>query len=128
MTNGGVSRQLLVGLDEDMVLGAPEGPSRYVTQKLVGGSFWNTLSAGFKHALSNPGQSLAGAVNAYKAAKSGDYMGALGHAAGVAGYGSGLAGSGVAGGGLAGGAMAGQKRRYMGGAMSGNTLASRLAC
>lgn len=123
VTNGGVSRQLLVGLDEDMVLGAPEGPSRYVTQKLVGGSFWNTLSAGFKHALSNPAQALSGAVNAYKAAKSGDYMGALGHAAGAAGYGSGLAGSGVAGGGLAGGAMAGQKRRYMGG-----TLASRLQC
>ncbi len=45
VTDNGVSRQLLVGLDEATVLAAPEGPDRFVAQRLAGGSFHNGMSA-----------------------------------------------------------------------------------
>ena len=44
VTDNGVSRQLLVGLDEATVLNAPKDVDRFVTQKLVGGHGLN-LSA-----------------------------------------------------------------------------------
>ena len=45
VTANGVSRQVLVGLDEVTVLNAPVAPDRFAAQKLAGGSFMNGLSA-----------------------------------------------------------------------------------
>lgn len=98
VTNGGVSRQLLVGLDASALISAPEGASRFMTSRLVGGGFWDTLSAGVKHALSNPASTIANAAGAYHAVKSGNYMGALGHAMAAAGHGGGVSGGGMSGG------------------------------
>lgn len=53
ITENGVSRQLLVGLDEATVLAAPEGPDRYLTSKLVGGGWMSTLGSFAKNALAN---------------------------------------------------------------------------
>lgn len=43
VTDNGVSRQLLVGLDEATVLAAPEAPDRFMTQRLTGGSMGSNL-------------------------------------------------------------------------------------
>lgn len=47
VTDSGVSRQLLVGLDEATVLQAPKAPDRFMTQRLAGGSM---TSMGASHA------------------------------------------------------------------------------
>ena len=107
ITNQGLSRVVQVGLDVDSVLNAPEGASRFMTSKLVGGGFWGNISAGVKHALSNPMAAAGSAMNAFNAAKSGDLAGAIGHAASAAGLGGGMSGGGLSGGAVK---LAGQKR------------------
>jgi hypothetical protein len=77
VTEDGVSRQLLVGLDDATVLGAPEGPDRYLTSKLVGGGFFSTLSSFAKNALENKDKLGAIAASGYDAYKNGNPMGAL---------------------------------------------------
>lgn len=46
VTDNGVSRQLLVGLDEQTILNAPLGPDRFMAQRLAGGNFHDGLSTG----------------------------------------------------------------------------------
>lgn len=46
VTANGVSRQVLVGLDEVTVLNAPVAPDRFAAQKLAGGNFASGLASG----------------------------------------------------------------------------------
>jgi hypothetical protein len=45
LTNNGNSRIFLVGLNDQMVLGAPAGPDRYQARRLMGGGFLDSLSS-----------------------------------------------------------------------------------
>ena len=45
LTNNGNSRIFLVGLNDQMVLGAQPGPDRYQTRRLMGGGFLDSLSS-----------------------------------------------------------------------------------
>jgi hypothetical protein len=49
VTDNGVSRQLLVGLDEETVLKAPEAPNRFMAQRLTGGSLASHLGLSASH-------------------------------------------------------------------------------
>ena len=123
VTENGVSRQLLVGLDEATVLGAPEAPDRYVTQKLVGGSWFSTLGSFAKNALANKDQILEAAKGLYNGAKNRDFGALAQHGLGAFNAGKAVLGRGLAGGAMAGGAMAGagmKRARY------GDSLAGRL--
>ena len=117
VTENGVSRQVLVGLDQATVLGAQEGPDRYLTSKLIGGGWLSSLSSYAKNALENKDKLSALASAAYGAYKDKDPMAALGVAHQgykmMRGSGGAMAGSGVAG--------AGMKR------MRDTSLAARLA-
>lgn len=75
VTEQGVSRPLQVGLDEATVLGAPEGPDRYVTSKLAGGSFFSSLGSfgsAARNALSNAGKYADIGRQAYEGFKNRD--------------------------------------------------------
>ena len=128
VTENGVSRQLLVGLDEATVLAAPEGPDRYITSKLVGGSWFNTLGSFAKNAWANKDQIADIAKQAYSAYKDRDPMAALKAAQAAHGVyknfrsGSGMSGGAVSAGAMAAGSMAGLKRMR-----APTTLAARLA-
>ena len=107
VTDNGVSRQLLVGLDEQTILNAPLGPDRFMAQRLAGGAF--------HHGMSNGGNGLWDKLKSWgaKAAAVGHHVmenkdhyahlarTAMGHAQhargmihGMMGHGSGLGGSG----------------------------------
>lgn len=120
VTDNGVSRQVLVGLDEAAVLSAPSGPDRYMTQRLVGGGWMSGLASFAKNAWQNKDKLMDAGQQAYSAYKNGDPMGALGAAHSA--Y-QGMTGQGMAGGGLAGAALAGMKRARLG----GMPLAAQLA-
>lgn len=75
VTEQGVSRPLQVGLDEATVLGAPEGPDRYVTSKLAGGSFFSSLGSfgsAARNVLSNAGKYADIGRQAYEGFKNRD--------------------------------------------------------
>lgn len=102
VTEDGVSRQLLVALDDATVLSAPQGPDRYLTSKLVGGGFFSSLSSFAKNALEKAPQLSAIASSAYDAYKNKDPMAALAAARDgyntVRGSGGRMAGSALSGG------------------------------
>lgn len=113
VTEQGVSRPLQVGLDEATVLGAPEGPDRYVTSKLAGGSFFSSLGSfgsAARHVLSNAGKYADAGRQAYEGFKSRDpsAMLAAAHGAYKTATGGMMAGAGIT-------AGAGMKRARLGG-------------
>ena len=120
VTENGVSRPLLVGLDEATVLGAPDAPDRYITQKLVGGGWFSTLSSFAKNALANKDQILQAAHGLYHGVKNRDLGAIAQHGMGAFQAGRAVLGHGGA---MGGGAMAGagmKRARY------GESLAGRL--
>ena len=111
ITEDGVSRPIQVGLDEAAVLAAPEGPDRYMTSKLVGGSLWGTLGAWAGHARNAFGNAaskiqehlpaaLGIAGKAAHAFATRDPMAGLGAAQDAYGLGRKLAGYGYSGAGM----------------------------
>lgn len=117
VTDNGVSRQLLVGLDEATVLSAPEAPDRFMTQRLTGGSATSmaashanaAMEALKNHFSKGTSAAVAAAKAAAQAAKS-----AYGHGGTV------VAGAGMYRGGAFDGG-AGSKRSF------GESLAARLS-
>jgi hypothetical protein len=70
VTDNGVSRQLLVGLDEKTVLNAPESVDHFVSQRLAGGSFAHAVGLSAAHgsgflddAMERVRHSVAGAMH-----------------------------------------------------------------
>lgn len=106
VTDNGVSRQLLVGLDEQTILNAPLGPDRFMAQRLAGGAF--------HHGMSNGGNGLWDKLKSWgaKAASVGHHVmenkdhyahlarTAMGHAQAARGMARGMMGKGLGGSGM----------------------------